>query len=140
RMLRKTAAGCRFFTTQVLFQAEPAASVIRAYGDACSVAGVPAATVLLSFTPVQDRADIELLTWLGAAIPSDVERTLLAGGGGDESIVLARSVGSRIRDAVDGSPHRVPLGVNVEEISTHNFDLAVRMAHEASAWRDDFTA
>ena len=29
----------------------------------------------------------------------------------------------------------VPLGVNIEEISVHNFDLAVRMAQEFPAWR-----
>jgi len=29
----------------------------------------------------------------------------------------------------------VPLGVNIEEVSAHNFDLAVQMAREFPSWR-----
>src|SRR6266566_5026420 len=32
RLVEKTHAGCDFFTTQVLFEAEPMATVLRAYG------------------------------------------------------------------------------------------------------------
>ena len=140
RLLRKTRAGCRFFTTQVLFQAEPIASVLRAYGEACAVAGVRPASVLLSFTPVTDRADVELLGWLGAAIPRDVEAALLSRDDGERSVELARSVWCQIRDYVEAAEHPVPLGVNVEEISAHNFDFAVRMAQEAPSWRDAASA
>jgi len=29
----------------------------------------------------------------------------------------------------------VPLGVNIEEVSAHNFDLAVQMTREFPSWR-----
>ena len=136
RMIRKTRAGCRFFTTQVLFREEPTTSVLRGYGAACALAGVSPATVLLSFTPVTDRADLELLSWLGATIPHDVEASILSKEDGERSLALARSVWSDIRDAIEDAPNPVPLGVNVEEISTHNFHLAVRLVRDAAAWRN----
>jgi 5,10-methylenetetrahydrofolate reductase len=139
RMIAKTRAGCRFFTTQVLFQAEPVTSVLRAYGKACGLAGLSPASVLLSFAPVTDRADIELLTWLGASIPPRVEVAIASKEDGEGSLALARDTFRAIQRAVDGTTHRVPLGVNIEEISAHNFDLAIRLARDAATWSESAT-
>jgi len=139
RLMRKTRAGAQFFTTQVLFEAEPAASVVREYGDACAAAGLSPATVILSFAPVADREDVQFLEWLGAWIPPRTAEALLDHRGrepGMASMDVARSTWARVRDAVAGARHPVPLGVNVEEISVHTFDLAVRMAREFAALRD----
>ncbi|TLZ50944.1 MAG: hypothetical protein E6K18_06200 [Methanobacteriota archaeon] len=54
RLLGKTLSGCRFFTTQVLFEPEPVATVLRRYGEACGYEGIEPATILLSFAPVAD--------------------------------------------------------------------------------------
>src|SRR5438552_10061831 len=59
RLFDKTCAGCDFFSTQVLFEAEPMATVLRAYGRRCAAQGLKPATVLLSFAPVTDYADLE---------------------------------------------------------------------------------
>src|SRR5207247_9902701 len=40
RLVEKTQAGCDFFTTQVLFEAEPMATVLRAYGKRCAALGL----------------------------------------------------------------------------------------------------
>ncbi len=137
RLLRKTRAGADFFTTQVIFEPEPVASVLGAYGEACAEAGVRPATVLLSFAPVGDREDVEFLEWLGARIAPGTAKALLGDRGrepGAASIEAARATWGRIRSAVAGARHPVPLGVNVEEISVHNFDLAVRMAGDVPDW------
>ncbi len=139
RLLRKTRAGADFFTTQVIFEPEPLASVLRAYGDACAEAGMPPATVLLSFAPVADREDIEFLQWLGARITPETAGALLDHRGrepGLASFDVAKAVWGRVRDAMAASRHPVPIGANIEEISVHNFDLAVRMAREFPAWKD----
>ena len=139
RLVEKTRAGARFFTSQVLFEPEPISSVLREYGEACASAGVRPATVLLSFAPVADYEDIEFLAWLGATMTPETEEALLAHRGrevGRASFDVARRIWARIRDANAGSRHPVPLGVNVEEISVHNFDLAVRMAREFPSWKD----
>jgi len=143
RLLRKTRAGARFFTTQVLFEPEPISTVLKEYGDACASARTPSATVLLSFAPVADYEDVEFLAWLGATITPETEDALIPGRGkeaGRGSFDVARRIWTRIRDANVGSRHPVPLGVNIEEISVHNFELAVRMAREFPAWKDAKTA
>src|SRR6059058_4672654 len=121
RLVEKTQAGCDFFTTQVLFEAEPMA------------------TVLLSFAPVSDYQDLEFLAWLGASVTPRTEEALVANGEaapGRSSIDVARTLWSHLHAAAATSRPAVPLGVNVEEVSLHNFDLAVQIAREFPAWRD----
>ena len=139
RLVDKTRAGCDFFTTQVLFEAEPMATVLRAYGKRCAAQGIPPATVLLSFAPVSDYQDLEFLVWLGAIVTPRTEEALLNAEGsepGRASIEVARNLWSHLRAAAVQSRPAVPLGVNIEEVSLHNLDLAVRMASEFPAWRD----
>jgi 5,10-methylenetetrahydrofolate reductase len=137
RLVRKTRAGARFFTTQVLFEPEPITTVLRGYGEACAAEGAAPATVLLSFAPVSDAHDLEFLVWLGAHVGPETRDALLGApaGAGPASLDVARSIGARIAADLAASRAPVPLGVNVEEISAHNFDLAVRMARLAPGWR-----
>ncbi|HEX9340332.1 MAG TPA: hypothetical protein VF992_04075 [Thermoplasmata archaeon] len=138
RLMEKTQAGCDFFASQVLFEAEPMATVLRAYGRRCAAQGLEPATVLLSFAPVSDYQDIEFLVWLGATVTPRTEEALLASvepGSGRPSFDRARTLWSQLRAAAALSRPPVPLGVNVEMISAHNFDLAVQMAHDFCASR-----
>ena len=138
RLVEKTRAGCDFFTTQVLFEAEPMATVLRAYGRRCSSQNLKPATVLLSFAPVSDYQDIEFLVWLGATVSSRTEEALLPSPGGPPgraSLDVAHTLWSHLHAAAAQSHPAVPLGVNIEEVSIHNFDLAVQMAREFPSWR-----
>ena len=137
RLVEKTRAGCDFFTTQVLFEAEPMATVLRAYGRRCSSQTLRPATVLLSFAPVSDYQDIEFLVWLGATVSPRTEEALLPPGGasGRASLEVAHTLWSHLHAAAAQSRPPVPLGVNIEEVSAHNFDLAVQMAREFPSWR-----
>jgi hypothetical protein len=139
RLIEKTQAGCDFFTTQVLFEAEPMATVLRAYGKRCAAQGLKPATVLLSFAPVSDYQDLEFLAWLGAMVTPRTEDALAASDEqslGRSSIDLARTLWSHLRAAASQSRPAVPVGVNIEEVSLHNFDLAVQMAKEFPTWRE----
>jgi len=139
RLIEKTRAGCDFFTTQVLFEAEPMATVVRAYGKRCAAQGMKPATVLLSFAPVSDYQDLEFLAWLGASVTPRTEEALSGSEEkalGRSSIELARTLWSHLLAAALQSRPAVPLGVNIEEVSLHNFDLAVQMAREFPSWRD----
>ena len=136
RLVEKTRAGCDFFTTQVLFEAEPMATVLRTYGRRCSSQNLKPATVLLSFAPVSDYQDIEFLVWLGATVSPRTEEALLPSGGapGRASLEVAHTLWSHLHAAAAQSRPPVPLGVNIEEVSAHNFDLAVQMAREFPSW------
>ena len=139
RLVEKTRAGCDFFTTQVLFEAEPMATVLRAYGKRCAAQGLAPATVLLSFAPISDYQDLEFLVWLGAIVRPHTEQALFNPGStspGRASIEVARTLWSHLHAAAGLSRPAVPLGVNIEEVSLHNLDLAVQMAAEFPAWQD----
>ena len=139
RLVEKTRSGCDFFTTQVLFEAEPMATVIRAYGKRCAAQGLAPATVLLSFAPVSDYQDLEFIAWLGASVTPRTEEALFAPEDevlGRASIEVAKGLWSHLRAAAAQSRPAVPLGVNIEEVSLHNFDLAVQMAREFPGWRE----
>jgi 5,10-methylenetetrahydrofolate reductase len=130
RLLNKTRAGARFFTSQVLFEIEPMADVLRKYDRLCKAQGVPPATVFLSFAPVSDLHDLDFLQWMGADVSEATEDFLLKEGEaamGEVSLALAERMWRSLRATAEEEGLRVPLGVNVEQISRHNFDLAVRM-------------
>src|SRR2546422_526418 len=132
RLVDKTRAGCDFFSTQVLFEAEPMATVLRAYGRRCAAQGLKAA-------PVTDYADLEFLVWLGATVSPRTEEALLPAKNlapGQASLEVARTLWSHLSAAAAQSRPPVPLGVNIEEVSAHNFDLAVQMTRQFPAWRE----
>jgi len=88
---------------------------------------------------VSDYQDLEFLAWLGASVTPRTEEALVANGEGApgrSSIDVARTLWSHLHAAAATSRPAVPLGVNVEEVSLHNFDLAVQIAREFPAWRD----
>jgi len=126
RMLTKTKSGASFFTTQIVFDPEPVASLIDEYGRLCRAYGVAPASVLLSVAPVADEDDLEFVRWLGAEIPEKVERSLVSGEGSGS---IAAAVGTW-RGVVEASARwevPVPLGVNVEVVSPRHFATAVEL-------------
>ncbi|HEV2317662.1 MAG TPA: hypothetical protein VGV89_08840 [Thermoplasmata archaeon] len=130
RMIAKTRAGTSFFTTQILFDAEGVLRLLRGYERQCRDSGVPPAAVLLSFAPLADETDAEFVRWLGADIPEAAERAIL---NGDDGSAAARSVrrALAVYDEVDRARQaeswRVPLGINVEQISQRHLPSAVEM-------------
>lgn len=131
RMLEKTKAGARFFTTQLLFESDSIIGLLREYGHLCEQHGVRPATVLLSFAPLSDSGDIDFARWLGAEIPEDAEEKMIVQGRHEESagrsIENAEKIWKRVTAERKEHHVEVPVGINVEEISKHNLDAAIRM-------------
>jgi hypothetical protein len=131
RMVAKTRAGAAFFTTQLVFDPEGVAQLLREYGRLCREASLAPATVLVSFAPVADEADVEFVRWLGADMSDAAEQVLLEGNGGDasgRSIERALEVWRSVRERADHDASSVPLGVNVEQVSARHVDSAGRLA------------
>lgn len=130
RMVAKTQAGARYFTTQVIFSAAEFLRVLREYQSLCNERGVPPATVFASFAPVSDPADVGFLRWLGVNLDASMEARLLENGSTDpatSSVQVAVRNWRRVLDEQAGYD-RVPLGLNVEYINRHNFEPALKMA------------
>jgi 5,10-methylenetetrahydrofolate reductase len=130
RMIAKTRAGTAFFTTQILFDAEGIVRLLRGYDHQSRDSGVEPASVLLSFAPLADETDAEFVRWLGGDIPEAAERAIL---NGDEGSAAARSVRRALEvfDEVDrvrrAESWKVPIGINVEQISQRHLASAVEM-------------
>jgi 5,10-methylenetetrahydrofolate reductase len=126
RMLTKTKSGASFFTTQIVFDPEPIASLIDEYGRLCRAYGVTPASVILSVAPVADEDDLEFVRWLGAEIPEKVEHALVTGDGSG-SIAAAVATWRGVLEASARWEISVPLGVNVEVVSPRHFATAVEL-------------
>lgn len=130
RMFAKTRAGARFFTTQILFDTEAASGMIREYDGLCREAKLNPATVLLSVAPLGEDSDVEFARWLGADVPEAAEREILSGPeseAGSRSIAHALRLWATIDEERKKEGLRVPLGVNVEQITVRHLEHAGAM-------------
>jgi hypothetical protein len=130
RMLAKTRAGTAFFTSQILFDAGAVVALLQEYDRQTRAAEVSPAAVLLSFAPIADDTDAEFVRWLGADIPESAEQAILNGEDGSaaaRSVRRAREVYSEVAAAARAGEWRIPLGVNVEQISQRHLTSAVEM-------------
>jgi len=138
RMVQKTLAGGSFFTTQVLFSADPLRAVLESYQAKCEANGVKAGEVYLSFAPVHSREDLEFLQWLGAEISPTDERALFASPAGpvQASIDLAQRVWQETQAFSKEAGLKVRLGLNLAPIFQHNLGSAVELARQFAVLTD----
>jgi 5,10-methylenetetrahydrofolate reductase len=130
RMLAKTRAGARFFTTQIVFDDAATVRTIREYDLLCRQAGLEPATVLVSFAPLADEIDAEFVRWLGGEIPESAERAILNGedgGAGTRSVAHSLAVWRRILARLEEAGCATSVGVNVEQISQRHLSTAAEM-------------
>jgi 5,10-methylenetetrahydrofolate reductase len=140
RMLQKTRAGARFFTTQIVFDDESVLRMVREYDRLCRQGGVTPAPVLISVAPIGDEGDAEFVRWLGADIPEAAERSILGGDdalAGTRSIERALQVYRGVRDGARSEGIEVSLGVNVEQISPRHLGNAAEMLRAFSQAIDE---
>jgi 5,10-methylenetetrahydrofolate reductase len=126
RMVRKIQHGVRFFTSQVLFEADSSRALLRDYDAACKAAGVRPAPVFLSFAPITGRKDADFLEWLGVEIPATSKEWILAPHANalDRSARVAEHLLRDVLMFVDRHHIDVPIGINVEHVMRYNFEAS----------------
>ncbi len=130
RMLAKTRAGAKFFTTQIAFDSTATARLVREYDLLCRQSGLAPAAVVVSVAPLADDADAEFVRWLGADLPEPTERAILNGeerGAAGRSVQRALALWQEVRRAAEEAHAEVPLGVNVEQLSQRHLESAAEM-------------
>lgn len=133
RLISKTDAGCNFFTSQVLFEADNVIDVIHKYSTRCEKDNLKPAKFFLSFSPVSNFGDITFIKWLGTEIKEETETRLRnAQNIGEESIKVILEVLHKVFDFADKMNINVPLGLNVEYISLHNLELSKNLVNVLS--------
>lgn len=121
RLISKTSSGCKFFTSQVLFEVDTAINVINGYKERCKINNLKPAKFYLSFTPVSSEEDINFIKWLGAKISLEDENRLKnAKKIGEESIKLLL----KLIEKISIFNNKNEIGLNIEYIMLHNLELA----------------
>lgn len=130
RLISKTASGCNFFTSQVLFEPESAIYSIKEYESECLKNNLKPAKFYLSFSPLSNLEDIAFIKWLGAEISERTENRLKSAQDiGEESIKIIVETFSKISDFFNENSLKIPWGLNIEYITLHNLELAKKLVN-----------
>jgi hypothetical protein len=122
RLLAKHAAGCGFFISQTIYNAEATKSLLSDYALRFAAEGLAPAPFILSFSPCGSLKTMEFMKWLGISFPRWLENELrhspsiLA-----KSVDLAQRVFADIRDFA--KEKKIPIGVNVESVSIRKEEI-----------------
>lgn len=120
RVAKKILAGCEFFITQAVFDAQKAKRFLDDYAM-LSIKKVP---LIFTFTPVGSRKSLDFAKWLGVSVPSFVEERIF--GAGEEG-ALERSARfcadafAFLRAYAAGKG--LVVGANVESISARRAEI-----------------
>lgn len=132
RLIEKGLNGLEFFTSQVNYEPYKIQSLLKDYYQLCTERKIKPKRIFLSFAPISSRKDLEFLRWLGVFIPDSVENILFEAdiGIGWRSMKIAKVILHKILAFVHDENICVPLGLNVEHISRHNFELSKEFIEE----------
>jgi hypothetical protein len=127
RLLQKAAAGCRFFVTQTVYDASATKSLLSDYARELRTRGGTPVPIIFTFSPCGSARTLELLKWLGIAIPRWLENELL-----DARDILGASVRA-CEIAWDevlsyARSKDLPVGVNVESVSIRKEEVDASVA------------
>lgn len=130
RLLEKARSGIRFFTTQLLYEAENAQKLLQGYHELCLERGELPRRIFLSFAPVSSKQDLEFLRWMGVEIPRPIEAEILRGwiGTAWRSLAVAERILQEILAFCREEKLNVPLGINIEHALRHNFEVSRDLA------------
>lgn len=129
RMVRKQDAGCSYFVTQVVYDADAAKSLVSDYHYACRDRGVEPAPVVFTLSVCGSVKTLEFLEWLGVDVPRWLRNDLVRAGDQlstsyDHCVATARELAAFCRRL------GMPFGFNVESVSNRRveIDASVRLA------------
>jgi hypothetical protein len=130
RLLHKSARGCDYFVSQVIYQSDLTLRLLGDYAVACEREGVAPRRIALTFSPCGRPKTMEFIKWLGVAIAPETERAIL-----DDPAPFSRSIAiccENLRAILDsGLAETLPLGVNIESVSIHRdeIDASIELIH-----------
>jgi hypothetical protein len=122
RLLQKAEAGCRFFVTQTVYDASATKSLLSDYARELRARGGRPVPIVFTFSPCGSARTLELLKWLGIAIPRWLENELL-----EARDILGASVRAcemAWDDVLSYARSKdLPVGVNVESVSVRKEEV-----------------
>ena len=134
RVAAKMAAGCAFFVTQCVYNAEILRNFLSDYHYLCKAEGLVPAPVIVTVTPCGSLKTLEFMRWLGIEVSGHVENELM-----HAPHMLSRSTDlctSIAKDVVAFARSLgVTVGFNVESVSIRKEEIeaSVRLFQEIRA-------
>lgn len=134
RLLDKQAAGCSFFISQIVFDANAAKNLVSDYHYACADRGVEPAPLIFTLSVCGSMKTLEFMKWLGVDVPRWVENDLQHAGD-----TLAASVEHSLSSARELIAFcrrlSMPFGISIESVSIRRaeIDAAVTLAQRVKA-------
>jgi len=114
RLVSKTASGCNFFTSQVLFERDKVLDVIKEYSIKCEKENLNPAKFFLSFSPVSSLEDITFVKWLGVEIKEETENRLKNSPNiGEESIKIIMELITKVYDSIEEANLKINVGLQL---------------------------
>lgn len=140
RLFTKSLHGMEFFTSQIIYDAEPVKALLRDYDGLCKQQGVFPKRIMLSFAPVSTHGDLKFYRWLGVQISPEIESTLFQAdlGVGWRSVKVCAQILQDILDYMKQENIKVPVGLNIEHITRHNFELSFMLVEQLGSLYMDY--
>jgi hypothetical protein len=122
RLLRKQAAGCRFFVTQSVYDASSSKSLLSDYSLTLQAESQQPVPLILTFSPCGTVRTLEFMKWLGISFPRWLENELRHSSDTlERSIDLCEDVFAEVQDYA--REKRLPIGINVESVSIRKSEV-----------------
>ena len=134
RLLEKTAAGCSYFVSQALYNAEASKNLLSDYYYLCKEQGQSPRPIIFTVTPCGSRKTLQFLKWLGIHFPPWLENDLVHAGDILEKSVEACLV--NFREVLEYARDKgMPIGCNVESVAIRKAEIeaSVRLTREIKA-------
>lgn len=127
RMLKKLRAGCSFFVTQAVYDASATKSLISDYRRTVEREQLAPVPLVLTFSACASLKTVELMKWLGVSFPRWLENELTdAADPLETSLALCEQIFAEVLGFA--RQKGVPIGVNVEAISTRKVEIEASLA------------
>lgn len=122
RLLRKQAAGCTYFVSQVVYDLGGAKDLASDYAYACRHARVPPVPIFFTISLCGSAKTLDFLTWLGVDVPRWMRNEMIHA---DDT--LEASMAFCLQTARELAQFcrylRLPFGFNVESVSTRREEI-----------------
>jgi len=130
RILSKSAAGCRFFVTQAVYDVTSTLSLLSDYSLALGTTGAAPLPIVLTFSPCGSQKTLAFMKWLGIRFPRWLENELrVAADPLERSVALCERIFLEIWSYA--REKGIPVGVNVESVSIRKaeIDASIQLIH-----------
>lgn len=134
RMLRKQAAGCGFFVSQICYDLDHTRNLLSDYAYTCRERGITAQPVVVTLAPCGSAKTLEFMTWLGIEVPRWMRNDIVFSDNPlqasyEQCLASARVLIEFCRRLA------LPFGINIESVTNRKLEIeaSVELAREVQA-------